>query len=251
MAKYYNSVWGTIIGKVGNGIGTRVKGRNILRAYRKHISHDKSSELAIKKVLSQKYIPDEVCIRLINYTHLVFSSAVQLYNALKKANIISSVWNPLSKKYITPINLFLKWNLSAFYRSIPNRALLCSDENLPALSQIFISIGYLEPPIILHTHIDNHTLLIHWDTRAYSNGSQDDDVFILIFLFSLPHDFWRSKQARKKTISFYPENMSSFGKRIDGSAKISLPVSFASGKITVFLFCGNGKHFSLSVSKTL
>lgn len=253
MAKYYGSPWGTISGKCGQAVGVvGSKGKRFVKSYVK-AKYPKSSDEAISKVLKKKYKEGEVSIRTINQTRVVYSHLCLVVKLIPK--VLKPIWYPLSKKKpITWHNLFMKYNLSRFNHSIPLRQVLCSTENSPQIHKLLLSTGVLEPTSqITNVSYNKNTGLVRvkWDKNVYSNGSLDDTAFLTVIYYRIPEDMWIKRHPVEKTIKIWNEELTYVGRRGDGEGKIKISKNIDSKYLTVFLYFGDGKSFSVSTSFSL
>ncbi|MDI6839502.1 MAG: hypothetical protein QMD71_01385 [bacterium] len=96
MAKYINSPWGEIHGKLGEVIGSVAINRiKTVRAYKKPES--RGTDEAIFKVLQGKMDKQDLFIPHINLTHTV-TSTLSCIARIYRDSIITPIWNQEAKR---------------------------------------------------------------------------------------------------------------------------------------------------------
>ncbi|MCK4352026.1 hypothetical protein KAW65_01315 [candidate division WOR-3 bacterium] len=224
MAKYINSPWGMIIGKLFNVIGSSYKGRPYLRGFTKPKQKGTKQRLiqAIKgEIKSNELDPQQINIKLG-----VFGPLSMIIKE-NMSNLIYPVWEPMAKgKCLTGGNLFMKTNITPLYFSIPDKNKFFSPKNKPDLKQILITDGILEPAEIIYAAYDKKSkiVMLKWNTKTYLQGKPDDNAHIFII-------YWQLKTINKlpdpekwKDIKLWGDARISVAKREDGKASITLDV---------------------------
>ncbi|MCK4353069.1 hypothetical protein KAW65_06665 [candidate division WOR-3 bacterium] len=234
MAKYYNSPWGTIIGKLGYAIGSVYRGRQILRVYRK--PKDTGNPELIKSALRGEIDKKEISISSMNQRRMIFGMINRIaYQNL--SSLIYPVWEPSARrKGITGINLFAKYNIPSFYDSMPDKEKIYSYKNKPSLSSIVLTEGNLEPAIIKETHYNKKTgrLTVIWDTHCYSCGAPSDFAYIMAIYWYMP-----KKAFYKDTVGLikcWGNAKEPIGKREEGEGEIFIKENLNPRYLTAFLF---------------
>lgn len=232
MATYSASPWGEIRGKLGKSIGTKWKGKNVVRAW----TMPKNPKT----------------IRQTNQR----MAALAVLGHIVKENLlilIYPIWEKICKKkrlQQTGTSLFMQANISRLYNSIPDKSKPVDKNNFPDYTKILISTGNLEPTSSISANLSSNyskSLSIKWNPHTYQNGTPDDEVHIAIF--QKPSN----KKPFGKLICVNPRShprKSAYPKRSDAEVTINfgntgiLPVHF------IYIFFYN-KNIGYSPSKSV
>ncbi|MCK4353265.1 hypothetical protein KAW65_07660 [candidate division WOR-3 bacterium] len=189
MAKYFGSPLGVISGKLGDLVFFYSKGRSLIRTQPRH-PKDNFSFKVVRKAIRGTISWDEVNIKCVN-TEFVFGTLSYLYTKRLKP-FIGPIWEKICKlkrNRIMAQDLFIKYNFSSLYFSIPEPNKLCLYSNIPDFTQLLISDnGLNEFTSITNISYNPHSgeLSIGWGTFCYLDGKLTDEAYIVIFYWAFP-----------------------------------------------------------------
>lgn len=252
MAKYYGSVIGTIRGKIGDLVfqsyrGIRVVG--ILPQKRQH----KTAPNLVRKALKGEIEMNKISIKKLN-VHLVFGALGYLYKR-KLESLIGPAWEKIcSEKRLNLIghNLFVQYNFSLLYHSIPDRQKIYDTDNMPDLSLMQITDGDLYEP----TQIKNASynpkigiLKVQWDPKVYIRGSREDNAHIVAIYWKLPHPTAKTYNPKAwKLMKVWGENINPIAQRGKGKAVITIEKHLDPKYLIAYLFFTDKNNYSPSDS---
>ncbi|MDI6840169.1 MAG: hypothetical protein QMD71_04875 [bacterium] len=248
MAKYFGSAFGTITGKIGNLVFQRHGKTRVIKMHNPY-PKDRGSMNTMNKLIKHKIEESEVNIRRIN-TKIVFGTVSFIYSQLKP--IIEEPWRILiqQKKNITHYDLFMKYNTSPLYQSIPDKQRLISYTNMPKLKSIIITEGdLLEQTQITKAKYTTSTgkLQIEWTTNTLLKGKTEDNAHIVPI-------YW--KQTKKLTFKPWKKikiwiPVLPAAKRKDGKATIYIEPKLTlsiNTQLIIFLFFTSNAIYSRSIA---
>ena len=238
MAKYIGSPFGTIIGKLGPFVCSRYRGRQVVKIYRK-TKDPAPLELADSKNLSPKAIKRINC-------KVIFAF---VYKLLKKEPLIEEIWKKEVKRKklnLEALHLFHKYNTGILDDEIKNQNKLCGPNNPVNTSQIMVSEGILEQPVITNVNYDKktHMLNLKWYFDPTRPEFFEDDAHILIIHWKIPEvKKWNIIKPWETVKTWMPEvNV----KRKDGEITIKLKRTQTPKYSSIHLFFTNNDQISPS-----
>ncbi|MDD2890304.1 MAG: hypothetical protein PHE49_06665 [bacterium] len=214
MAKYRGSSWGTIIGKVGEGVGSVYHGIPVLRGYIKTEGISPIVCLAELKNGTQKSTPK--LIRRIN-SNLIFSSMATLAKTVQeKTIVISTIWKERTE--------FSKVNTKILNSLGEKVETLYGINNLPDITKLQFTKRYGAPGPNLSSEYnpDDGQIAVKWDNPSYVRGTPKDTVYLVIVYFKLDSLYNWTKQSKPWQFKVWANNVAS--RPIAGMPKDNSPV---------------------------
>ncbi|MDD2889406.1 MAG: hypothetical protein PHE49_02035 [bacterium] len=184
MAIYINSPFGEIRGKLGGVVGTRLRGKKIVRIYRKP-KKDPGSIALLKELKKGKISAKEMNIKIVNVRFLFkFFSGM---SKQKYSSIIVPVWSNIAKVYQnTPSNMIHKFNVPVLFNSIPDKNKLCDETNIFDVSKIAFTPETYTPPFSISSNYNPETgeIKVSWQvTKWFYDAKPEDKVFCIAVYF--------------------------------------------------------------------
>ncbi|MCK4352539.1 hypothetical protein KAW65_03935 [candidate division WOR-3 bacterium] len=246
MATYHSSILGEITGKIGELVFTSYRGKLVVKIRPRKVKDRASVEL-LKKVLKGEIERNELSVKLLN-VRLTFATIRYLYKE-KLEQIIAPVWEKLCKQKklrMTTYNLFLKYNMTILYDSIPEKNDFYGPLNMSDFTQMLITDGDLnEPTIIKNANYspENGKLCIEWDTNRYIDGKIDDEAHVVAF-------YWKPPKLKLSSLTPWTsiKTWEAEAKREDGKAVIKIDTNLEPKYLITYLFFKSQNIYSESAS---
>jgi len=236
---------GDYVGKIGNTVGGKWRSIYWVRTL---VFPTQRGTLPLWRMLKAGALPPErFSYKQMNLRRL----SLQILGFIAKENMqtfTSVIWNPLAKNKRDPMsgaNLFVKKNAARLFHSMPHTDQeFDPDTNSPDLTTITMSDGTLENTPILTATYDaaSGELAITWNKTCYTNGNQDDYVYIAALKKPLLNSYEYPDGEWEPAIHLYgPEWVGGEPpavpkERKDESASITLPTGLDADDLTAFLF---------------
>lgn len=250
MATYNNSNWGEIRGRLGEAVGKKWKGMNIVTAYNKP-KESKDDIKLLEKIRTttdtqtrSKLLDEQVYQKGINVKYLFRLTnqiATQKYN-----DITIPIWEKLADKYRkVPANLFVKINTPILRHSMPDQNKLCNETNAPDLTKIEFTPQYSGPPIPSYAAYNTNTgeIKLNWETPEYIYENPDDKAYAVALYFK-PIDLllWTKSQKPWKELKLWGSAYMPVAIRNDKSAVLQIDTQLDQKSLFVFLFFKNSHN---------
>ncbi len=254
MAKYFNSSWGEIRGKLGEAVGSAYRGIGIVKAYRRHYNHSYDSIEWLSQFTEKEVNKEKIKVAQIN-VKFVFGLLNYIVHQYYETLIIP-IWDLICKncryRKLTGANLFIKLNYRYIYKSIPEPDEIYGSENMPDLRGLLLSDGDLEETKITSANYNKESgkLIVRWEPVCYLNGKLDDFVYIAAIYFPPPLlKNWLPESKSWESIRLWGDAINPVAKRGDGEAVIFIGKGLNPKYGVAFLFFKNKTHYSPSESK--
>ncbi|MCK4352741.1 hypothetical protein KAW65_04960 [candidate division WOR-3 bacterium] len=234
MAKYTGSILGTITGRLGEFVCQRgIGGVKIVKIYRKPKDVGPLKSANSKKLTLK-------AIHRIN-SKIIFSFVHELFS---KESLIKQIWEMEVRERKLALmgrNLFHKYNTGVLNKSIKDKTKLCGPDNPIDTSQMMVSEGILETPIITNVNYDKKTnvLNLKWYFDPTRPEFFEDDAHIFIIHWKIPPvRKWNIIKPWETVKAWLPEiNV----KRKDGELAIKLKSNLNPKYSSIHLFFTNNK----------
>lgn len=239
MAKYIASPYGNLIGKLGDTVGAKWKGKYWVR---KRIYPPQRGTLEMYKMVKAGLIaPDNFSFRQMNIRRAIFQVLGSIGRSNLK-NLINPIWTKLctdNNLAMTGINLFTKANETRLWATMADQDKEYDAEtNKPDMVKMVVSDGNLEPtPAILDCTYNSNTGVLHikWDTKCRNNGLDDDYAYIMAYKMPVVDSRWKANGQMFGTavVAAPPASQVTRG---DGSMEINIPKNLDASDVIGYVF---------------
>ncbi|MDI6839305.1 MAG: hypothetical protein QMD71_00375 [bacterium] len=247
MAKYIGSIIGTIYGSIGEFVFSNYKGIRVVKKRNRERKSYASIEM-VKKAKRDELEMAKIPVKEIN-AKMVFAAVSWIGKELFEP-IIVPVWEPICRAKRVAMsghNLFMKYNITPLYQSIPDKDKLYGSKNMPDIKVLTLTQGRLETAQITKANYLNGKIELQWKTECYFNGKQEDEAYLIIIQWTINEKdeipdakpwttikIWNSGES-KNTIT-------PIAKRGDGKAYITISTKLNRlDDFIIYLFFYNNK----------